>query len=111
MLVLGLITLCLARQVKFVLFVLIDLFFYAFFFPFFYKNPCNLFPCLLFFQENRKLFGSVHLNFCFHIFALTIRIFAFTCAGAGNNWAKGYYTEGAELIDQVTRCYYSEEQS
>jgi tubulin beta len=22
-------------------------------------------------------------------------------AGAGNNWAKGYYTEGAELIEQV----------
>jgi tubulin beta len=21
--------------------------------------------------------------------------------GAGNNWAKGYYTEGAELIEQV----------
>jgi tubulin beta len=22
-------------------------------------------------------------------------------SGAGNNWAKGYYTEGAEMIDQV----------
>ena len=22
-------------------------------------------------------------------------------AGAGNNWAKGYYTEGAELIEQI----------
>jgi len=21
--------------------------------------------------------------------------------GAGNNWAKGYYSEGAELIDQI----------
>jgi tubulin beta len=21
--------------------------------------------------------------------------------GAGNNWAKGYYTEGAELVDQI----------
>jgi tubulin beta len=24
--------------------------------------------------------------------------------GAGNNWAKGYYTEGAELIEQVMDC-------
>ena len=23
-------------------------------------------------------------------------------AGAGNNWAKGHYTEGAELVDQVS---------
>ncbi|MEL7093786.1 MAG: hypothetical protein AAFN94_18890, partial [Pseudomonadota bacterium] len=22
-------------------------------------------------------------------------------SGAGNNWAKGHYTEGAELIDQI----------
>lgn len=22
-------------------------------------------------------------------------------AGAGNNWAKGYYTEGAELIEEI----------
>jgi tubulin beta len=27
--------------------------------------------------------------------------FIFGNNGAGNNWAKGYYTEGAELIDQV----------
>ncbi|KAI8619508.1 putative tubulin beta chain [Chytriomyces sp. MP71] len=27
--------------------------------------------------------------------------FVFGQSGAGNNWAKGYYTEGAELIDQV----------
>jgi tubulin beta len=25
-------------------------------------------------------------------------------SGAGNNWAKGHYTEGAELIDSVTEC-------
>jgi tubulin beta len=25
-------------------------------------------------------------------------------AGAGNNWAKGYYTEGAELIEQIMDC-------
>ncbi|KND88023.1 Tubulin beta-2 chain [Tolypocladium ophioglossoides CBS 100239] len=27
--------------------------------------------------------------------------FVFGQAGAGNNWAKGHYTEGAELVDQV----------
>ncbi|KAH7186114.1 beta-tubulin [Fusarium flagelliforme] len=27
--------------------------------------------------------------------------FVFGKSGAGNNWAKGYYTEGAELVDQV----------
>jgi len=27
--------------------------------------------------------------------------FAFGASGAGNNWAKGHYTEGAELIDEV----------
>jgi len=27
--------------------------------------------------------------------------FVFGNSGAGNNWAKGYYTEGAELVDQV----------
>lgn len=27
--------------------------------------------------------------------------FVFGNNGAGNNWAKGYYTEGAELIDSV----------
>ena len=27
--------------------------------------------------------------------------FAFGQSGAGNNWAKGHYTEGAELIDSV----------
>ncbi len=29
-----------------------------------------------------------------------VRIF-YSLAFAGNNWAKGHYTEGAELIDQV----------
>jgi tubulin beta len=24
--------------------------------------------------------------------------------GAGNNWAKGYYTEGAEMIEQIMDC-------
>lgn len=27
--------------------------------------------------------------------------FVFGSSGAGNNWAKGYYTEGAELIEQI----------
>jgi hypothetical protein len=27
--------------------------------------------------------------------------FVFSQSGAGNNWAKGHYTEGAELIDSV----------
>ncbi len=27
--------------------------------------------------------------------------FVFGQGGAGNNWAKGHYTEGAELVDQV----------
>lgn len=27
--------------------------------------------------------------------------FAFGTAGAGNNWAKGHYTDGAELIDNI----------
>ena len=27
--------------------------------------------------------------------------FVFSQTGAGNNWAKGHYTEGAELIDSV----------
>jgi tubulin beta len=24
--------------------------------------------------------------------------------GAGNNWAKGYYTEGAEIVDEAMDC-------
>ena len=27
--------------------------------------------------------------------------FAFGMSSAGNNWAKGYYTEGAQLVDSV----------
>ena len=27
--------------------------------------------------------------------------FVFAQNGAGNNWAKGYYTEGAEIVDRV----------
>jgi tubulin beta len=38
--------------------------------------------------------------------------FVFGQSGAGNNWAKGHYTEGAELVDavldvvrKVTTCF------
>ncbi|KAL3585199.1 hypothetical protein D5086_012066 [Populus alba] len=31
--------------------------------------------------------------------------FVFGQSGAGNNWAKGHYTEGAELIDSVLDVY------
>ncbi|PKC01876.1 tubulin-domain-containing protein, partial [Rhizophagus irregularis] len=27
--------------------------------------------------------------------------FVFGQSGSGNNWAKGYYTEGAELVDSI----------
>ncbi|XP_076042210.1 tubulin beta-1 chain-like [Oratosquilla oratoria] len=30
--------------------------------------------------------------------------FVFGQSGAGNNWAKGHYTEGAELVDSVLDC-------
>ena len=30
--------------------------------------------------------------------------FVFGSSGAGNNWAKGYYTEGAELVDALMDC-------
>ncbi len=30
--------------------------------------------------------------------------FVFGQSGAGNNWAKGHYTEGAEMIDSVLDC-------
>jgi tubulin beta len=32
-------------------------------------------------------------------------------SGAGNNWAKGHYTEGAELVEQVTDCIRHETES
>jgi len=30
--------------------------------------------------------------------------FVFGQSGAGNNWAKGHYTEGAELVDEIMEC-------
>src|SRR4051812_2187625 len=46
------------------------------------------------FRPDNLVFGKKHL----------IREFHCTCvgqSGAGNNWAKGHYTEGAELVDSV----------
>ena len=31
----------------------------------------------------------------------TMHLFSTGQSGAGNNWAKGHYTEGAELVDSV----------
>ncbi|CAI8032863.1 Tubulin beta-4B chain, partial [Geodia barretti] len=37
--------------------------------------------------------------------------FVFGQSGAGNNWAKGHYTEGAELVDSVLDCVRKEAES
>ena len=37
--------------------------------------------------------------------------FVFGQSGAGNNWAKGYYTEGAELVDSVLDVVRKESES
>ena len=37
--------------------------------------------------------------------------FVFGQSGAGNNWAKGHYTEGAELVDQVLEVVRREAES
>ncbi len=37
--------------------------------------------------------------------------FVFGQSGAGNNWAKGHYTEGAELIDSVLDVVRKESES
>lgn len=37
--------------------------------------------------------------------------FVFGQSGAGNNWAKGHYTEGAELIEKVLDVVYKEAES
>ncbi|PWN18301.1 tubulin-domain-containing protein [Microstroma glucosiphilum] len=37
--------------------------------------------------------------------------FVFGQSGAGNNWAKGHYTEGAELVDQVLEVVRKEAES
>jgi tubulin beta len=41
------------------------------------------------------------LFFCFFDSFIHADNFVFGQSGAGNNWAKGHYTEGAELIDSV----------
>eukprot|EP00934_Nitzschia_sp_Nitz4_P000223 Nitzschia sp. Nitz4//scaffold179_size51476//45405//46878//NITZ4_006933-RA/size51476-processed-gene-0.8-mRNA-1//1//CDS//3329539237//223//frame0 len=37
--------------------------------------------------------------------------FVFGQSGAGNNWAKGHYTEGAELVDSIMECIRKESES
>ena len=37
--------------------------------------------------------------------------FVFGQSGAGNNWAKGHYTEGAELVDSIMECVRKESES
>jgi len=37
--------------------------------------------------------------------------FIFGQSGAGNNWAKGHYTEGAELVDEIMECIRKESES
>ncbi|CAG8479782.1 4949_t:CDS:2 [Diversispora eburnea] len=37
--------------------------------------------------------------------------FVFGQSGAGNNWAKGYYTEGAELVDTILDVLHKEAES
>ena len=37
--------------------------------------------------------------------------FVFGQSGAGNNWAKGHYTEGAELVDNVLDVVRKESES
>ena len=43
-------------------------------------------------QNVRKKLNIINISFC-DLFS--------PASGAGNNWAKGHYTEGAELVDGV----------
>ena len=69
-----------------------DLFPFLFSSPFFLRRPLTLPPSL----------PPPFLTLCapdlVHLKKLKLRP---TQTGAGNNWAKGHYTEGAELIDSV----------
>ena len=48
-----------------------------------------------------KLF-NFEIIYQIEIFSITSKDnFVFGQSGAGNNWAKGHYTEGAELVDSV----------
>ena len=49
----------------------------------------------------------------FKYFLLLLRMFFFITgqSGAGNNWAKGHYTEGAELVDSVLDVVRKESES
>ena len=45
--------------------------------------------------------AAVHRS-AVELFCVAIQLLSFALqTGAGNNWAKGHYTEGAELIDSV----------
>lgn len=54
-----------------------------------FLSCCHTFDCAVACSDNVYNPGSMQDNF---VFGQT---------GAGNNWAKGHYTEGAELIDSV----------
>lgn len=48
-----------------------------------------------------KLCYSVNYHHCHHLIIFVPFIYILGQSGAGNNWAKGHYTEGAELVDTV----------
>ncbi|VAH02602.1 unnamed protein product [Triticum turgidum subsp. durum] len=63
------------------------------------RSVCSQLPwCVLMYVEPDTM-GSVHTGSYGQIFRLDN--FVFGQSGAGNNWAKGPYTEGGELIDSV----------
>ena len=61
------------------------------------------------FRPDNFVFGKISLNVYFQLLWCTVssaKIVIFNSSltgqsGAGNNWAKGHYTEGAELVDSV----------
>jgi tubulin beta len=53
------------------------------------------------FRPDNFIFGFMLTIYQYVVF-IAINIFASSGqSGAGNNWAKGHYTEGAELVDNV----------
>ena len=52
------------------------------------------------FRPDNFVFGKFKTNFNFNIFIIFLWLRSGQ-SGAGNNWAKGHYTEGAELVDSV----------
>ena len=77
------------------------------------------------FRPDNFVFGKspVCLRQIFDIVAIVVSMSIFFCiflyfksyitgqSGAGNNWAKGYYTEGAELVDSVLDVVRKESES